>query len=202
MASSTNMKALLALVCLATAVTALPALKSQTLSSTGVAIKAINEVAGAPSTTCLPETRSLVRWLGPWHPIGLGVIPARNPDVFAQTLRTRSSGPSITAQGPAPEFRSLLPGRPPAQSSGGPTACPPALLLFRPRVRPPVHPSAGPSARPAQPPTRQSSRSAIWPLSNLAARATCNLATRQSWPAILPLGNLATRQSGRCHTAI
>ena len=46
MTSSTNLKGLLALACLAAAATALPALKSQTLNSTGVAIHAINEVAG------------------------------------------------------------------------------------------------------------------------------------------------------------
>ena len=40
---------------LAAAATALPALKSQTLNSTGVAINAINEVTGAPSTTRLPK---------------------------------------------------------------------------------------------------------------------------------------------------
>ena len=79
------MKAFVALVCLTTAATAFPVLMSQTHNSTGVAIKAINEVAGAPSTTRLPNTFacSLARALALDASMGLSVPPAQNTFAFS-----------------------------------------------------------------------------------------------------------------------
>ena len=114
---------------------------------------------------------------------GLSVI------MFAQILRMKSSRPSITAQRPPPEYRSLPPDR--SRSARLPV-CPPPLS--RPRVRPHLHPSARPSSHnTATGQSGRSRRSATWPLASLA--------TWQSGRStIWPLWKLVTQQAG--HLAI
>jgi hypothetical protein len=172
------MKALLALVCLAAAATAFPVLKSQTLNSNGVAIKAINEVAGAPSTTRLPTRVRL------FTGSSLGNLARVRADLTHEEFRPFYHGTRTT---PAQDFAleasiglGVIPARNPARVRADlaheefrpfyhgtrttpriqvPPALPPTCLVARRpdclSARPPALPPARP---PARPPVRPSVR--------------------------------------------